>query len=177
MNEQQLLTQHLTSVYRFALRLTQGDVHRAEDLAQEALLRAWEHRDELTHEKVAIVWLFRTVRRLWVDEGRRAGVRRMHAPRVAEHKRMIRNTANIAQTRPADSDESVELALEFMNQLPQRQREVLHLHTCEGLDTRSIAAVLGISKRAVISSLSLARQTVCDRWKQATSPPQEATST
>jgi RNA polymerase sigma factor (sigma-70 family) len=49
-------------------------------------------------------------------------------------------------------------ALEAMNALPPRQREVLYLSACEGLATREIAEVLGITADAVKANLSLARK-------------------
>src|SRR5207249_1890316 len=57
-------------IYRYALRLT-GDAHAAEDLAQEALLRAWSRRSALRDERAARVWLFRIATNLWRDQLRR----------------------------------------------------------------------------------------------------------
>jgi RNA polymerase sigma-70 factor, ECF subfamily len=47
---------------------------------------------------------------------------------------------------------------ETMDALPDRQREVLYLHTCEGFSLPEIAEILDISREAVKSSLSLARK-------------------
>lgn len=51
-------------------------------------------------------------------------------------------------------------ALEALNQLPPRQREVLYLNACEELKSAEIADVLGISVETVKSNLSLARKTM-----------------
>jgi DNA-directed RNA polymerase specialized sigma24 family protein len=45
-----------------------------------------------------------------------------------------------------------------MDHLPQRQKQVLYLITCEGLSHSEVGEVLGIGLAAVKASLSLARK-------------------
>lgn len=47
-----------------------------------------------------------------------------------------------------------------MDQLPPRQRQVLHLHAIEELSLAEIAEVLDIGSEAVKASLSLARKRI-----------------
>ena len=62
-----------------------------------------------------------------------------------------------ADQRLVDRD-NVRRALQAMEDLPSRQREVLYLYSCEALSLVEIANVLGISSDAAKASLSLARQ-------------------
>lgn len=143
-------------LYRFAWRLS-GDAHIAEDLAQETLLRAWRNRDTLRDPERLRIWLFRICANLWRDEGRKRKVRGPRlAPETVEHDRAMQHPwVNPSETR----DETAQV-LTAIAQLPERQREVLHLAACEGLNAIQIAEVLETTPGAVRSSLSLARQEV-----------------
>ena len=148
-----LLEEHAPRVWRFALRLT-GDVHQAEDLTQETMLRAWRHRRRLRDARKTRVWLFKIAANLWRDEARRARRCPVQADLVAEHQQ----DTNVAPDQRMIDREDVERAMDAMDKLPSRQREVLYLHACEELPLADIANVLRISRGAVKASLSLARR-------------------
>jgi RNA polymerase sigma-70 factor (ECF subfamily) len=147
------LAHWLPQVYRFALRLT-GDLHRAEDLAQETLLRAWSRREQLREGKATRVWLFRIAANLWRDTVRRRGVPVGRPESLHED---CPSTAPPLEQRLVDQEE-LQVALSALDSLPPRQREVLYLNACEELSVQEIADILGISPAAAKASLSLARQ-------------------
>jgi RNA polymerase sigma-70 factor, ECF subfamily len=60
----------------FLTRLTKGDVHRAEDIVQETLLRAWRNPDARNSEgRWSRGWLFTVAKRILIDQIRAAEVR------------------------------------------------------------------------------------------------------
>ena len=71
-------TQHAPVLLAYAMRLTDGDRARAEDIVQETLVRAWRHLDRLD-ESVGPVrpWLFTVAQRLAID-AHRARLARPH---------------------------------------------------------------------------------------------------
>jgi RNA polymerase sigma-70 factor, ECF subfamily len=148
-----LLEEHATRIWRFALRLT-GDLHHAEDLTQETLLRAWRHRRRLRDPRKARVWLFAITANLWRDQCRRAKCR----PRQADVPVETERDQNVSPEQQMIGREDVKRALDAMDRLPARQREVLYLHTCESLSLAEVASVLKISPGAAKASLSLARK-------------------
>jgi RNA polymerase sigma-70 factor (ECF subfamily) len=69
-----LYRRHYCVLLRYAQRLTNGDRYEAEDIAQETLLRAWQHADSLDLDE-ALRWLYVVARNLAISRlyrGRRS---------------------------------------------------------------------------------------------------------
>jgi RNA polymerase sigma-70 factor (ECF subfamily) len=67
---------HGTALFRYVARLT-GDYTLAQDVVQEALLRAWKHPEILEQgDEPARAWLFTVARNIVIDERRSAYSRR-----------------------------------------------------------------------------------------------------
>ena len=147
------LEELVPNVWRFALQLT-GDVHQADDLTQETMLRAWRHRQRLRDTRSARRWLFNIAANLWRDEKRRERVHRKYIALAADDQQVANPTAD----QQLVDREDVSRALHAMEDLPSRQREVLYLYSCEALSLAEIANVLSIRSDAVKASLSLARK-------------------
>jgi RNA polymerase sigma-70 factor (ECF subfamily) len=148
-----LLEEHVPHVYRFALRLTR-DSHQAEEVTQETFARACRARHRLRDPEAARVWLLRIARNAWRDRVRRERRR----PERADASLDEHQANTVLPDQAAIDKEEVRRALEAMDSLPGRQREVLYLHACEQLSLAQIAEVLQISPDAVKASLSLARK-------------------
>jgi RNA polymerase sigma-70 factor (ECF subfamily) len=148
-----MLEELVPRVYRFAVRLS-GDRHVAEDLCQEAMLRAWRCRRQLRDSGAAHVWLFRIVVNVWRERQRRIASRRAKTVPLDE------NTASPGESvqRRAVQREDLERAYRAMDLLPPRQREVIHLHVCESLSITEVADVLGITINAAKANLSIGRK-------------------
>ncbi len=70
-----LVEEHLDALYRYALRLCKGRVADAEDLVQDAMLRALKRRDQLRSFDAGRAWLFQIVTRTHLNRIRSAGRR------------------------------------------------------------------------------------------------------
>lgn len=67
----QLYAEHGTALKFFVMRLNAGDRQSAEDIVQEAMLRAWRNTDSLRGSDRPIrPWLFTVARRLVIDAKR-----------------------------------------------------------------------------------------------------------
>ncbi|MFF1339524.1 sigma-70 family RNA polymerase sigma factor [Streptomyces sp. NPDC058290] len=71
-----LHSEHGKALYGFLLGLAFGDRHRAEDLLQETLFRAWKHPEALESGHASMrPWLYTVGRRLAIDARRARQVR------------------------------------------------------------------------------------------------------
>jgi RNA polymerase sigma-70 factor (ECF subfamily) len=119
----------------------------AEDVVQEALLRAWRSRDSLKDPAAARGWLLTIVRR-------------EHA-RLYERKRLeITDLDEVIAAEDhqlaAESDELVGLRL-AITQLPDEYRVPLVMQVLGGFTTDEIAKELALSTPAVLTRLFRAR--------------------
>jgi RNA polymerase sigma-70 factor (ECF subfamily) len=137
--------------------------HRAdaEDVAQEALVKAFRSFAQLRDRERFRAWLVRTTWRLALD--RRRGDRR----------RMVREQAVEDPAEP--TVEQVAVARErathlwaAIDTLPEKLRLVTVLSGIEGHDTRAVATLLGIPEGTVRSRLFLARKALAEKLQWLT---------
>jgi RNA polymerase sigma-70 factor (ECF subfamily) len=148
----------IPGLYRFAWRLT-GQRDRAEDLTQETLLKAWEKRRQLREEQSLRVWLFRIAVNLWRDQARQ----RKRDPVLEPNADSALDRAPEPSQTLGNREEVLEV-LKVLEQLPPRQREVLHLSAVEEFRVAEIAEILGISPNAVKVNLCEARKKMRDAF-------------
>jgi RNA polymerase sigma-70 factor, ECF subfamily len=145
-----LYDEHGAALWRYALWLT-GDRSRAEDVVQETLLRAWQHRQVVDNsERSARAWLFTVARNMIIDERRSARFRNEVA------------TLDTAGTAERPAPDEVNTALDrlligdAMAQLSAEHRAVIRRSYYLRWSTAQIAEDLGIAEGTVKSRLHYA---------------------
>jgi RNA polymerase sigma-70 factor (ECF subfamily) len=118
----------------------------AEDVCQQALLKAWEQRDEIADPQSLRSWLCRVV----VNESVRIYRRQKVESQAIVHGAVRQPAPAQSPDAAADVRESVTLALE---QLPENVRQVIVLRLMEGLKGREVAKLLGVSPGTVSKKL------------------------
>ena len=136
---------------RYATRRL-GDSHEAEELVQEALLRAYHHRAELATEEDVAAWTTCVTGRLVIDRLRVRG-RSTSVADVPEGTRVGRDTADVVVAR-----DEARLALDALDAMPPRQAAVLWAREVEGLSYDEIGVRFEMTEPAVRSVLSRARK-------------------
>jgi RNA polymerase sigma-70 factor (ECF subfamily) len=147
------LTGELPRLTRLALRLAR-DPARAEDLTQEAALRAWSKRDQLRKGAPVGPWLNRILVNLAIDRSR-SRRDEVDLATVEDHWHDDDYTVDPEQVLArAEQREDLEDALA---RLPAGYRAVLVLHDAAGMTTPAIADAFGIGLPAAKQRLRRGR--------------------
>jgi RNA polymerase sigma-70 factor, ECF subfamily len=129
----------------------------AEDVAQEALVKAYRCLRQLRDRTRFRAWLVRSTWRLAIDR-QRANRRR----RERDHPDVNSRIEPIS-TGQVEADERASLLWEAIDSLPDKLRVTIVLAAIEGHDIREVAALLGLPEGTVKSRLFLARHRLKER--------------
>jgi RNA polymerase sigma-70 factor (TIGR02960 family) len=147
-----------------------GSFEEAEDLVQEALLRAWRSRESFEGGPLFRAWLYRIATNVCLDALRRRSRRPATVSSFGEIPWLQPYPDLLLDELPSDEDdpdavvvakETIELAfLAVIQALSPLQRAVLILRDVLGWSARETAEILETSVAAVNSALQRARATV-----------------
>ncbi len=155
--------QRLADCSTLAFRVALGVLRNredAEDVAQEAFLRAYKNFHRLRKPQRFRAWLARIAWRLAIDRWRAAG-RRERRELAAEVPSASPTVESLAASRELQKH-----LRRAMDELPEKSRFVLILAAIEGHNIREVALVLGLPEGTVKSRLHLARKQLAEklRW-------------
>jgi RNA polymerase sigma-70 factor (ECF subfamily) len=160
-NGEHAILENLSALYGFAMSLTRNPTD-AEDLVQEACLRAIKG---MTHSGIRSdprVWLFTILRNVWINQWRRRtkGPEFILLGKARGDGAPLQEWLSDERERPEDQFErnlasgKIRAAI---SGLPEAFREVVVLRYFEGFSYRQIASILGCPAGTVMSRLNRAR--------------------
>lgn len=137
-----------------------GDWDLAEDVAQEALLKAWSRRASFDGRSDARTWIFAIARNHWIDRLRQA--------KKAKEEPMPEYEAADNRTAPAIAagKELATAVRKAIDTLPAEQREALALRESEALTFAQIAQMLDAPVATVKSRVRYALLKLADELQE-----------
>jgi len=154
-----LLARYRDRVVRVA-SATLGGPSEAEDVAQEAFIRAFRMLPKLERKSSFYGWVSKIAVRICLDKRRLKSSREISLACV--------EFSTYADC--SDSSSTVILVWQILNELPPPMRAALVLRELDGLEYDEIAALLHIPVGTVRSRLNAARAKFKARWQEATRP-------
>jgi RNA polymerase sigma-70 factor (ECF subfamily) len=154
-----LVERYMRRAYCAALGLV-GSRDDALDLSQEAFVRAFKARERLDPERPFYAWLYQIIRRLCFNHVRDRRTRRRRLRDASDWlvDQSEASTSGYNPGRAVESKEACRRVRAAIEELPEREREVLVLKEFEGLRYREIADLVGIPIGTVMSRLYSARK-------------------
>jgi RNA polymerase sigma-70 factor, ECF subfamily len=146
----EIVARHGAFALRVAVRVVRNRL-MAEDLVQEAMLRAWSQATRFDPRRARFTtWLYRIVMNLCIDHARRV----QPVPLPADFD-PVDPTASADERIEASQRDA--LLASAISELPVNQRAALTLVYDEGLSGAEAARMLGLSAKAVERLLARAR--------------------
>lgn len=149
---------HLDALYRTALRMT-GEGAAAEDLVQEAFLRAYRNFDRFEPGTNLRAWMYTILTNTYINDYRR----KSRAPAVTDFAEAEPEGVEEAPRLTAEEVEALKERLgdeakKALEKVPPEFRIVFLLSTFDEMSYKEIAEVLGIPMGTVMSRLFRARR-------------------
>lgn len=157
-----LVEDHLPALYRYALRLSRGSAADAEDLVQDAILRAVRSRAQLRDPRAGKAWLFQILTRTHLNQLRARGRRAETVTSDLDERAFEEALAGwVPMTGPEENllrNERRERLLTAMDRLEPALRSALWLSDVEEFTQREVAEMLCIPEGTVASRVFRARR-------------------
>jgi RNA polymerase sigma-70 factor, ECF subfamily len=162
---EELIRHYDQAVLRLALHLT-GSEHEAQDIYQDAFLKAYKNIGRFRFECSFYTWIYRIVTNLCLDSIRKKQVRKEEAPVATDSEGEVYDVlAQVADGRSAANPERDLMRRELggkiaraLDKLTPRERMVFELKHYQGLKLRTVGEMLNTTEETAKNTLFRATQ-------------------
>ncbi|MFT8312237.1 MAG: RNA polymerase sigma factor SigW [Sporolactobacillus sp.] len=157
----ELVERYKNSVFAICLRMV-GNAQEAEDLSQEAFIRAYNHIDQYDHERKFSTWLFRIATNLSIDFlRRRKNVVSLDAVVPGTEGLSLNAMLPDEGEQPEDRivrKETEEMVQGEIKKLPEKYRSAVVLKYIEDLSLKEISEIMEIPVGTVKTRIHRGRE-------------------
>ena len=132
---------------RFLLALCGGDAALADDIAQDALVRAYVASGSFLGLSKFSTWLFRIAYNCYID----------HCRKAKPDQAPVEDALNLPSEDSSDASFRYQQLYQALERIPEKEKAAISLFYFEDLSIKEIAAILGIPQGTVKYHLSMGR--------------------
>lgn len=125
-------------LYRFALRIL-GDTFEAEDVVQEVLIKIWKKKDRFMEIDNKEAWCMTLTRNLAIDKTR---AKKLKTNDIDDYFHIKDHSST--PDRAMESSDTMNQIRAIINELPDKQKSVIHLRDIEGYSYKEISEITGL---------------------------------
>jgi len=148
------ILEHIDSLYNLAIRMTQNE-QDAEDLVQEASLKAYRHFDKFKPGTNFKAWIMTIARNIYINCYRK----KLKEPQKIEFE-AVEDFIALTEISGAQEEIFSENIKSSIDRLPEELRTTIMLFYAEGFSYKEIAKIMDVPMGTVMSRLYTARQTL-----------------
>lgn len=165
---EKLVIENEKLIYNVALKIT-GNPDDAEDVAQEAFIKAYRNLGSFRGESRFSGWLYRLCYNAAMDHIRKTRDPNLRSLTNDDGSDAELDVADPAPTpeESAERKETQRIVREAVNQLDDDKREILIMREFSGMSYTAIADALGIEEGTVKSRISRARASLAEILRQS----------
>lgn len=146
-------------ICRLAARLL-GNEEDAKDVAQDVFEKVWKKQTKLQNVQNMDAISLKMAKDMCFDRIR-------HQQVVRKHAQHTKHTSDIRSKAPNYAVKDLaQLAKNLIQELPEKQKVVIHLRDVEELDYKEIAKITELSVTAVRMNLSRARKSIREKMQK-----------
>lgn len=134
-----------------------GDYHLAQDLTQEAFIKAFQAKSDFSGRSKFSTWLYRIAVNVTIDHQRKSCVRKENPAKEVESGATAQNRTCSDPDNACQKKAIRDILFAAIAGLPEQQREVIVLREINGCSTKEVADILGCSTDLVKWRLHKAR--------------------
>ncbi len=160
---EQLIKRYEKEILRLSFYFM-GDTDEAKDVSQEIFIKMCRNLHRYDLSRSFRTWLFTLARRVCISALRkRAFLRRLEKKWLFHQwtqEKLHQRTISSPLDEFADQKRLVSRILELLDQLPTKARVAFILRDVEGLETREVAEIMGVSEITVRRQTQIARRRI-----------------
>ena len=157
MDFEQLTYSIKDKLFRFSLRIT-GNQMEAEDVVQEVFIKVWDKRTQMDEVQNPEAYCMTLTKNLSLDK-----IRSKHRQTMEISEAVYITDSKSTPYQSSEKSDTIGRIKQLMNELPEKQKMVMHLRDIEGMTYDEIAQQLDLPLAQVKVYLHRARSFVREK--------------